>query len=59
MNLVLIKVSNITYDKQTKYRGLRKIIADTETDGVIEKQKTLYVVEAEYTMIKEHGYFYG
>lgn len=59
MNLVLIKVTNITYDKPTKYRGLRKLVADIDTEGLIEKQKTLHVTDEEYKMILTKGYFLG
>ena len=59
MNLLEIYVSNITADEETEYKGIRKLIADTDCYGNKEYQKEIIVDEHNYKSIKEKGYYLG
>lgn len=59
MNLLKIYVNNITADKETKYKGIKKLVADVDCYGSKEYQKEIIVDEHNYKSIKEKGYYLG
>lgn len=57
MNLLEIHVTNIT--AHVEENGLHQITADFDCYGKKECQKTKWLTEMDYKMIKERGYYLG
>lgn len=59
MNLVEKYVYNITSVEEINYNGipLYKLICDTDCYGDIRKQVTIFLIEYQYNMVKQKGYY--
>lgn len=59
MNLVEKYVYNITSEKKIEYQGTTfyELICDTDCYGNKEKQRKLILLEQEYKMVKQKGYY--
>ena len=59
MNTLEIYVSNITVDEATKYKNIRRLVADLNCYGDKKEQTEIFIDDLQYKNIIEKGYYIG
>lgn len=59
MNLLKHYVTNITRECETNYQGVRmyELTCDIDCYGSVKKQEHILLLEEDYKMIQEKGYY--
>ena len=59
MNLLEHYVTNITREYETDFQGvkMRELICDIDCYGNVKKQEHILLLEEDYKMIQEKGYY--
>lgn len=59
MNLLENYVTNITEERETNFDGIRmyELTCDINCYGHIRKQEHVILLEEDYNMVKEYGYY--
>ncbi len=59
MNLLEHYVTNITYENKTNYNGIvmYELTCDIVCCGIKSKNENILIMEEDYNMVKEYGYY--
>lgn len=59
MNLVEHCVTNITHENRTNYNGvvMYELTCDIDCYGIKKKNENILLMEEDYNMVKEQGYY--
>lgn len=59
MNLVELYVTNITHENRTNYNGvvMYELTCDIDCYGIKKKNENILLMEEDYNMVKEQGYY--